>query len=438
MAGHDMPRVQGRVPPSTHFVYADGALCADGVSLAEIAQRFGTPCYVYSAASVLASYRAVDAALAAAPHFVAYAMKANSNLALLARLARAGAGVDIVSGGELARALQAGFPAERIAFSGVGKTDEEIRIALATGVRALHAESEPEIDAIEQVARALGKPAALCLRVNPEVDANTHPYIATGLRSSKFGVALDVARRMLPRLVQSPHLRLEGIACHIGSMVNSPEPIAAAVEIVARFARECEQAGAPINTVDAGGGWPISYGDESRAPAKHARFGTAIIEAARRGAGGEHGWTLMIEPGRTIVGDAGLLLTRVLYVKEQSGKRFAIVDGAMTELIRPALYRAYHAVMPVKQPLAGDKFEPVDVVGPVCESSDFLALERNLPALARGELLAVRGAGAYGAVMGSRYNSRPLAAEVLVEDGEAKLVRRREPVEAIWREELMD
>ena len=434
MAGQDMPRVQGRVPPSPHFAYADGALCADGVPLERIAERFGTPCYVYSAASVLASYRAVDGALAGAPHFVAYAMKANSNLAVLARLARAGAGVDIVSGGELARALHAGFPAERIAFSGVGKSDDEIRAALNAGVRALHAESEPEIDAIEQVARALGKPAALCLRVNPEVDAKTHPYIATGLRSSKFGVAIDVARRMLPRLTHSPHLRLEGIACHIGSMVNDPEPIGAAVEICARFARECQQAGAPINTLDAGGGWPIAYGDESSSPAEHARFGAAIIDAARRGAG-DHGWTLMVEPGRTIVGDAGVLLTRVLYVKEQSGRRFAIVDGAMTELIRPALYQAYHAVVPVKQAHAGDALQPVDVVGPVCESADFLALERNLPSLSRGDLLAVRGVGAYGAVMGSRYNSRPFAAEVLVENGEAKLVRRREPVEAIWREE---
>jgi diaminopimelate decarboxylase len=437
MAVHDMPRVQGRVPPSPHFAYADGVLCADGVSLARIAERFDTPCYVYSGAAVDLAYASIDAALAAAPHFIAYAMKANSNLALLARLARAGAGVDIVSGGELARALKAGFAPGRIAFSGVGKSDDEIRTALDAGVRALHGESEPEIDAIERIARELGKPAALCLRVNPEVDANTHPYIATGLRSSKFGVALDVARKLLPRLLSSPHLKLEGIACHIGSMVGSPEPLAAAVEICARFARECQQAGAPIDTLDAGGGWPISYGDESAAHAEHAHFGAAIIDAARRGAG-EHGWTIMVEPGRSIVGDAGLLLTRVLYVKEQSGKRFVIVDGSMTELIRPALYRAYHAVVPVKQPVAGEPLEPVDVVGPVCESTDFLALDRSLPPLARGDLLAIRGAGAYASTMGSRYNSRPLAAEVLVENGDARLARRREPVEAIWREELMD
>jgi diaminopimelate decarboxylase len=435
MAGHEMPRVQGRVPPSPHFAYREGGLCVDGVALERIAERFGTPCYVYSAASVDAAYASIDAALGGAPHFIAYAMKANSSHALLARLARAGAGVDIVSGGELARALRAGFPAQRIAFSGVGKRDDEIRSALAAGVRALHAESEPEIDVIEGIARELGKPAALCLRVNPEVDANTHPYIATGLRSSKFGVTLDVARRMLPRLLSSPHLRLEGIACHIGSMVNTPEPLAAAVEITASFARECQQAGAPINTLDAGGGWPIAYGDEARAPAEHMRFGAAIIDAARRGAG-EHGWTIMIEPGRSIVGDAGLLLTRVLYVKEQSGKRFAIVDGAMTELIRPALYQAFHAVMPVRETPAGAQHEPVDVVGPVCESADFLALERSLPLLARGDLLAIRGAGAYGSVMGSRYNSRPFAAEVLVADGDAKLARRREPLDALWREEI--
>jgi diaminopimelate decarboxylase len=220
-------------------------------------------------------------------------------------------------------------------------------------------------------------------------------------------------------------------------MIGSPEPLAAAVELSARFARECEQAGAPINTLDAGGGWPIAYGDEAHAHAEHAHFGAAIIDAARRGAG-DHGWTIMVEPGRAIVGDAGVLLTRVLYVKEQSGKRFAIVDGAMTELIRPALYSAYHAVAPVEQARPGADLQQVDVVGPVCESSDFLALARELPALERGDLLAIRGAGAYGSVMGSRYNSRPLAAEVVVEGGEARLARRREPVEALWREELID
>ena len=435
MAGHDLPRVQGRVPPSPHFAYVDGALCADGVSLATIAERFGTPCYVYSAAAIDRAYASIDEAFGQAPHFIAYAIKANSSLALLARLARAGAGADIVSGGELARALRAGFPAERIAFSGIGKSDDEIRAALQAGVRALHAESEPEIDVIEAIARELDTPAPLCIRVNPDVDASTHPYIATGLRSSKFGLALDVARRLLPRLVSSPYLRLEGIACHIGSMVNSPEPLGAAVEITARFARECQQAGAPITTLDSGGGWPIAYGDERATPAEHARFATTIIDAALRGAGA-HDWTIMIEPGRSIVGDAGVLLTRVLYVKEQSDKRFAIVDGAMTELIRPALYGAYHAIMPVQQAEPGAVLSEYDVVGPVCESADFLAQERALPVLARGDLLAVRGAGAYAAAMGSRYNSRPFAAEVLVEDGNARLIRRREDVDAIWREDI--
>jgi diaminopimelate decarboxylase len=357
-------------------------------------------------------------------------MKANSNLALLARLARAGAGADIVSGGELARASRAGFPADRIAFSGVGKSDDEIRAALNAGVRALHAESEPEIDVIEAIARQLGTTAPLCIRVNPDVDASTHPYIATGLRSSKFGLALDVARGLLPRLMSSPHLRLEGIACHIGSMVNSPEPLGAAVEITARFARECQRAGAPIRTLDCGGGWPIAYGDENASPAEHARFASTILEAAQRGAG-PHDWTIMIEPGRSIVGDSGVLLTRVLYVKEQSDKRFAIVDGAMTELIRPALYGAFHAIVPVQQPPANTATQLYDVVGPVCESADFLAQERALPLLARGDLIAVRGAGAYAAAMGSRYNSRPLAAEVLVEGGEARLVRSIYTVDAI-------
>lgn len=437
MASSDTTLGRQAVPASEHFRYREGSLCADGETLDSIAQRFGTPCYVYSAASIRNAFTAIDGALSGMPHLVAYAVKANSNLAILSRLARAGAAADIVSGGELARALEAGFDPSRIVFSGVGKTDAEIRAALEAGVRSLHAESEQEIDAIEAIASSLGKRAPLSLRVNPDVDPGTHPYIATGLRSSKFGIEIEAARRLLPRLLASDHLSLEGIASHIGSMVLSPEPIGAAVEIVARFTRECVENGAELRALDAGGGWPILYGNENAPAAAHARFGRTILDAVARGGAADLGLTLLVEPGRAIVGDSGVLLSRVLYVKEQAGKRFVIVDAAMTELIRPALYGAYHAIVPVREPDASAPRSPADVVGPVCESGDFLAKDRELPALRRGDLIAIRGAGAYAAAMASRYNSRPFAPEVLVEDGKALLVRKRESVDASWRDEIL-
>jgi diaminopimelate decarboxylase len=415
----------------------DGQLQVDGVALPAVAERFGTPCYVYSAAAIDAAYTSVDAALSSVPHMIAYAIKANGNLAILDRLARAGSGADIVSGGELARALRAGFPAERIVFSGVGKRSDEMRDALRAGVRSLHAESEQEIDAIEAVARELGTCAPIALRVNPEVDAKTHPYIATGLSSSKFGMTAQIARDLLPRLLQSPHVSLEGIACHIGSMVLSPDPIAEAVEIVARFAVECARAGAPIKTLDAGGGWPIRYGDESERTAPHAAFGHKVVDAFERGGCRELGLTLLVEPGRAIVGDAGVLLTRVLYTKQQGDKRFVIVDAAMNELIRPALYGAYHAAMPIDQRLLEAPHSPADLVGPVCESGDFLARDRPLPPLAPGDLLVLRGAGAYAATMASNYNARPFAAEVLVDAGNALAIRHRQAVEAMWADEVL-
>jgi diaminopimelate decarboxylase len=427
-----------RVPESQHFRYQNGALHADQVALEQIAQRFGTPCYVYSSASIDGAYRSVDAALAPVPHMVAYAIKANSNLAILSRLARAGSAADIVSGGELQRALAAGFAAERIVFSGVGKTDDEIAAALRAGVRSLHAESEPELEAIERIAASLGVRARVAIRVNPDVDPGTHPYIATGLRDSKFGISIDHARRLLPRLLASKTLELEGLACHIGSMVLSPDPVSDAVEIVARLAREFVQAGARLKMLDAGGGWPIVYGDEETDAAAHTRFGAAIIDAMRRGGAADLGLTLVVEPGRAIVGDSAVLLARVLYVKEQNDKRFVIVDAAMTELIRPALYGAYHAVVKVAEPDAAAPRTPADVVGPVCESGDFLARDRSLPPLERGDLIALRGAGAYGSVMASNYNSRPFAPEVLVEPGGARLIRKRQDVTSIWRDDILD
>lgn len=431
--------VQQRIPPSNYFTSRDGQLHAESVALSRIAEETGTPAYVYSRAAFEDAYRSIDQALAAVPHVIAYAVKANGNLALLSRLRQLGACVDIVSGGELLRARCAGFGRDKIVFSGVGKTDAELSAALQVGIRSIHVESAAELDAIEAVAEQLGAVAKLALRVNPDVDAATHPYISTGLHSSKFGLEIAVARALLPRIMKSKHLRLEGVACHIGSMVLSPEPIRDAVEISARFAAECSAAGARINTLDAGGGWPVIYGNEEGEAQSHAVFGQAIIDGMRRGGADKLGLTLMVEPGRAVVGDAGVLLTRVLYVKEQAGKRFIVVDAAMTELIRPALYRAYHAIVPVADNADSQGAQaPADVVGPVCESGDFFAHDRPLPPLERGDLLAIRGAGAYSASMASNYNSRAFAPEVLVSADNFSIVRERQSLDDLLRSERHD
>lgn len=431
--------VQQRIPPSNYFTSRDGQLHAESVALSRIAEETGTPAYVYSRAAFEDAYRSIDQALAAVPHVIAYAVKANGNLALLSRLRQLGACVDIVSGGELLRARRAGFGRDKIVFSGVGKTDAELSAALQVGIRSIHVESAAELDAIEAVAEQLGAVAKLALRVNPDVDAATHPYISTGLHSSKFGLEIAVARALLPRIMKSKHLRLEGVACHIGSMVLSPEPIRDAVEISARFAAECSAAGARINTLDAGGGWPVIYGNEEGEAQSHAVFGQAIIDGMRRGGADKLGLTLMVEPGRAVVGDAGVLLTRVLYVKEQAGKRFIVVDAAMTELIRPALYRAYHAIVPVADNADSQGAQaPADVVGPVCESGDFFAHDRPLPPLERGDLLAIRGAGAYSASMASNYNSRAFAPEVLVSADNFSIVRERQSLDDLLRSERHD
>ena len=417
------------VPESAHWTYRDGALTCDGVALAEIASEVGTPAFVYSAAAIDEAYDALLAAVGR-PCLVAYAIKANGSLAILRRLASRGCGANIVSGGELARALRAGIEPAKIVFSGVGKTDEELRAALEAGIRAIHVESVPEIDAIEAVARALGKKAPIALRVNPNVDAETHPYIATGIHGTKFGIELDEARGLLPRLVSSSHLKLEGVACHIGSQLGSSAPMADAVAILAAFAVECAKAGAPIRTIDVGGGWPIRYGDEDRLPPPWRAFGRAIEDGLARGGASALDVDLVVEPGRALVGDAGALLTRVIFVKHQAQKRFVIVDAAMTELIRPALYDAYHAVMPVRA--SSEIPTPADLVGPVCETGDFFAIDRPLPTIERGDLLLLRGAGAYGMSMASNYNSRPFAVEVMVEDGRARTIRRRQRVDELF------
>jgi diaminopimelate decarboxylase len=426
-----------KVPDSRFFVYRNGRLYCEAVELAPIAREVGTPSYVYSWNAIREAYKAIDRALADTKHGIAYAMKANSNIAILRRLAQLGCGADIVSGGELARAMEAGMRPDSIVFSGVGKTDREIESALAAGVRSIHAESAAEIDAIEGIAQRMNRPAPVSLRVNPDVDPKTHPYIATGLKQSKFGVTIEVARELLPRILASKHLHFEGLACHIGSLIGTSTAVGQSTEAVARLARDFKAAGAPIRTLDAGGGWPIAYGNEDREPEPYAAFGAAIRDGLTRAGAGLDEFELIVEPGRSIVGDAGVLLTQVIFTKQQADKRFVIVDGAMTELLRPALYKAYHAIVPVLAPAADAPLTAADVVGPVCESGDFLALDRPLPPLARGDLIVLRGAGAYAACMASTYNSRPRAAEVLVDGNLHHVIRRRERVEDLWRDEQM-
>ncbi|MFW6052070.1 MAG: diaminopimelate decarboxylase [Myxococcota bacterium] len=417
------------------FAYREGRLFCEEVPLEALADAQGTPLYVYSAGALDAAFAAIDGALDFAPHLVAYAVKANGNLGLLARLARLGAGADIVSGGELLRALEAGIPPQRIVFSGVGKRDDEIELALSKGIRSLHAESAAEVDAIDAIARRLGTKAPLALRVNPDVDPRTHPYIATGLHESKFGIEIPVVRELVPRILASAHLELEGIACHIGSQLPSPAPLEEATTRVAELALELQAAGAPVRVLDTGGGWPLAYGNEERAYPPMWAYGAAIRRGLEAAGASDAGLELVVEPGRSLVGGTGALLTRVLYVKDRPRKRFLVVDAAMTELIRPALYQAYHAARPVREPEADAARGEVDIVGPVCETGDFLAQNRAMPPMTRGDLIAFEGAGAYAACMASNYNARPRPAEVLVEGARWHVIRERERVAQLWENE---
>ncbi|MAQ17752.1 MAG: diaminopimelate decarboxylase [Sandaracinus sp.] len=418
--------------PSEAFAYADGVLTTSGVDLRAVAEAHGTPTWVYSGERVDAAYRSITEAMAQASGgsetLIAYAIKANGNQALLKRLAALGCGADIVSGGELLRALRAGIPAERIVYSGVGKSRAELRLALEKGIRAVHVESESELRLLGEVAADLGTTATIALRVNPNVDAETHPYIATGLHSTKFGLELDVAERLVPEIVGDDRFHLDGVSCHIGSQLGSVDPLREAVTLLAQFALQCRELGAPIRSLDVGGGWPLTYGNEKAPYPADAAFGAAIAEGLE--AAGARDFDLITEPGRALVGDAGALLTSVLAIKDQGGKRFVILDGAMTELIRPSLYQAYHAIVPVVAPEGPTR--ETDLVGPVCESGDFFARSRPFPEVREGDLVAVLGAGAYGREMASSYNARPRAAEVLCEAGSASLVRRRGDVESLW------
>jgi diaminopimelate decarboxylase len=407
--------------------YQDRTLTVDGIALADIAAESGTPCYVYSAATILANYQAYEQALQGSPHTICYAMKANGNLAILRLLARAGAGFDIVSGGELFRVLKTGGDPAKVVFSGVGKTAPEIEAALAAGIFAFNCESEPELALLDALAHRRGVVARVALRVNPNVDASTHAYISTGSLAHKFGIDIAEAEAVYGRARQYDNLLLEGVSCHIGSQQFDFDPMMQAADRVLDLIGRLRAKGFAIRHVDLGGGLGVAYKPEDSAPPIR-EFAAALREKI---AG--HDLHLFLEPGRSIVGNAGVLLTRVLYRKKNGDKDFVVVDAAMNDLIRPALYDAHHEILPLRA-TQGCGLR-ADVVGPVCESGDFLAQDRQMPEVFPGDLLAVCTAGAYGFVQASNYNARPRPAEVLIENGAWRVVRERETLDDLIRGE---
>lgn len=410
------------------FDYRDRALFCDGVDLSQVAARAGTPCYVYSASDVIANYRAYDCAFGELPHTVCYAVKANSNVSLLRLLAEAGAGFDIVSGGELYRVLQAGGDPSKVVFSGVGKTAGEINQALEAGIFVFNCESEPELALIDALAHRRGVKARVAVRVNPDVDAATHAYISTGKLAHKFGIDIGEAEAVYERAARLGNLLIEGVSCHIGSQLMDPNPVMEAVDRVLALIDRLKAGGFDIRHADLGGGLGIAYKPGEESPAISKFIGELRARLSGRGL------HAMIEPGRSIVGNAGVLLSRVLYRKKTGNKDFVIIDAAMNDLIRPALYSAHHEILPVRQ--TNTERVRVDVVGPVCESGDFLARDREMPEVMPGDLIAICSAGAYGFVQSSNYNSRPRAAEVLVEGEQWRVIRRRESYEDLIRGEM--
>ncbi len=417
-----------------HFDWRGGALHAEDVDLAEIAAAVGTPFYCYSTATLERHVRVFDEALAGMPHLVCYAMKANSNLAVLRVVIRAGAGCDVVSGGELRRALAAGCPAEKIVFSGVGKTAEEIALALDAGIRQFNVESEPELVEIDRIAREKGLRAPVALRVNPDVDAKTHAKISTGKAEDKFGIPISRARAIYAAAGRMAGIAVVGIDVHIGSQITTLEPYEAAFLKVRELALALRQDGHDIRRLDLGGGLGIPYRRANEAPPLPFDYGEVVRRTV-----GDLGCEIEVEPGRLIVGNAGVLVSRVIYRKSGEGRDFLILDAAMNDLIRPAMYDAWHDVVPLRQPAPGAAVAPVDLVGPVCESGDTFARQRELPHLEAGDLVAFRSAGAYGAVMSSEYNSRPLIPEVLVSGSRFDVVRPRPTYdEMLARERIPD
>ncbi|MEM7526139.1 MAG: diaminopimelate decarboxylase [Pseudomonadota bacterium] len=407
-----------------HFHYRDGRLHAEEVAIEQIAAAVGTPFFVYSTATLERHYHVFDEALAGMDHLVAYAVKANSNLAVIATLARLGAGADVVSGGELVKALRAGVPPGRIVFSGVGKTLDEMRLALSEGIGHFNVESEPELEMLSAVARGMGRVAKIAVRVNPDVDAKTHAKISTGKSEDKFGVPISRAFDLYAHAATLPGIEVIGVDVHIGSQLTDLTPFEHAFEKVAELTRDLRAAGHRISHLDLGGGLGIPYQASNQAPPLPFDYGALI----RRTVGGL-GCKVTIEPGRLIAGNAGLLVASVIYRKEGEGRDFLILDAAMNDLIRPAMYEAYHEIVTVREPAPDAPVKPIDVVGPVCETGDTFARQRVLPPLGAGDLVAFRSAGAYGAVMSSEYNTRPLAPEVLVKGDDFATVRARPTLE---------
>lgn len=412
----------------TAFEYRDGELHAEELPLSEIAARHGTPCFVYSRQAIEQAWLAWDQALAGTPHLVCFAIKANSNLAVLNILARLGAGFDIVSGGELERVLAAGGDPARVVFSGLGKTAEEMRRALEVGIQCFNVESTAELERLQSVAAELGVKAPVSLRVNPDVDAMTHPYISTGLKENKFGIDIARAPEVYRRAAALPNIEVRGVDCHIGSQLTDDTPLVDALDRLLALVDELAAEGIRIHHLDLGGGLGVTYRDET--PPSPAEY-LAKVKAHL----GDRDLTLMFEPGRSIVANAGVLLTRVNLLKPTEHKNFAIIDAAMNDLIRPALYSAWMGIEAVR-PRTDVAAEDWDIVGPVCETGDFLGKDRNL-ALAEGDLLAVRSAGAYGFVMSSNYNTRPRAAEVMIDGGQSHQIRRRETLSELFAGESL-
>ncbi|RRH73927.1 diaminopimelate decarboxylase [Falsigemmobacter faecalis] len=403
-----------------HFLYRNGELYAEDVAIRDIAAEVGTPFYVYSAATLERHFRVFDEALSPNPHLVCFAVKSNSNIAVLRVLAKLGAGMDVVSGGEYRRALAAGVPGEKIVFSGVGKTREEMRFVLEHGVRQFNVESEPELLVLSEVAAAMGKVAPITLRVNPDVDAKTHEKISTGKSENKFGIPIAKAREIYKMAATLPGIDVVGVDMHIGSQLTDLAPFEEAYTKMRALALALREDGHNIRRLDLGGGLGIPYTRSNEAPPLPAEYGAMVKRVL-----GDLGCELEIEPGRLISGNAGLLVSSVIYVKEGEGRDFLILDAAMNDLVRPSMYGAHHDILPVIEAEAGVEPQPFDVVGPVCETGDTFAKGRNLPALQPEDLVAFRSAGAYGAVMASEYNTRPLIPEVLVSGDQFAVIRAR-------------
>ncbi len=402
----------------------DGELLAEQCAVSELVAQYGTPLYIYSRATIERHWKAFDAAAGDVPHLICYAVKANGNLAILNLLARLGSGFDIVSGGELARVIAAGGDAKKVVFSGVGKTEEEMRYALGQEILCFNVESEPELERLNQVAGSMGKVARISIRINPDIDAGTHPYISTGLKQNKFGIPIERAPEVYRYAASLPNLQITGVDCHIGSQLTEIAPFLEAVDKLLALIDELSAAGIKIHHLDVGGGLGVNYNDET--PPHPSEYALALKQKLQ-----DRDLTLMFEPGRAIMANAGILATKVEYLKAGEDRHFAIVDAAMNDLIRPSLYSAWMNIIPVNRALQRDAHH-YDVVGPICETGDFLGKDREL-AIAPGDYLVVRSAGAYGFSMASNYNARSRAAEVLVDGEQPHLVREREPLASLWQ-----